>query len=168
MNQPPRRDVIVLIDHRHIQFGGKSPSLFVIGAFIKRAGSANYRYLGIFLLYGIEYHGKAFGKDIRDQIFIANADKFQIERSRMPGFGALPAPNRLFGIAIGIFYQIEHILYIGSHLFHRDAALLPHAAQFTFGMVAACTRILTRNPCRQYRNRLGTYIFAKLEIFEIT
>lgn len=168
MDQPPRRDVIVLIDHRHIQFGGKSPSLFVIGAFIKRAGSAITVISGYFSFTALN-------------IMVKRSAKISVIRSSLPipinfrlkGLGC-PAsarflPQTVFlASAIGIFYQIEHILYIGSHLFHRNAALLSHAAQFTFGMVAACTRILTRNPCRQYRNRLGTYIFAKLEIFEVT
>ena len=55
----------------------------------------------------------------------------------MSGFGTLPSPLRLLGIAVGIFYQIEHVLHVGIHFLHRNAALLSVASQFAFGMMTA-------------------------------
>src|SRR6478735_3591786 len=76
VDEPARAFIIMFINHGHLQPAGQFPTLFVIGAIMKRPYGAYYRYFRMFLLKGFMYHGKALFKNIGDEVFIANANIF--------------------------------------------------------------------------------------------
>ena len=86
----------------------------------------------------------------------------------MSSFCTFPTPLCLTGIPVGVFYQVEHILDISRHFFHRNSSLLSFATYFILGMMTARTGILTWYTRRQYWYRLRTYILTELEILKVT
>ena len=174
VNHPARIHVIVFVHHGHAQFRGKAPALRIVRAFVEGSYSADNRNFGMLLPDSLVYHGKALLKHFGNHILVADADILQIERLGMACLSTLPAPHGAACIAVGILYQVEHILDIGRHLFHRDATLLAVAHQFlvgplrtVVGIVRVCARILARHARCQYRQRFGTYIFAEAEVLEV-
>ena len=87
----------------------------------------------------------------------------------MSGLGPFASPSCGFGIAVGIFNQVEHVLYVLPHLLHRDAALLAVGRHEVFGMVARASDagILAGHACGHDWQRFGTDVLAELEILEV-
>ena len=154
----------MFIHHRHIQARSKLPSGFIIRTFIERTDRTNHRDSRILFFYCLENHFKTFLKNRRNQILISDTDIFQVERFRMTSFRTHLCPFILFRVTIGIFYQVQNILYICIHLFHGNTSLLSAAQRFSRNT----SRILTRNTCRQHRKRLCSYIFTELEILKVS
>ena len=168
VNHPTRFYIVMLVYHRYTQFGSKVPTYFIIRTFVERTGSTNHGNFRMFCFYGIEYHLKAFHEDRCNHVLITDTDELQIERFRMSGFRALLAPHGFAGISVGIFYQVENILNVLIHFFHRNATLLSHASQLILGMVSAGTRVLTRYTGCKYRYGLRTHIFTEQEVFVVS
>ena len=162
VQEPSRRLIIMFVYHRNTEFVRQFPAFHIVCSLIERTYCADNDYLRIFLFDSKVYHREAFFEDIGDQVFIADADIFQIERLRMTGFGTYLAPFGFLCITVRPFYQVEDILNVSTHLAHRDTALL------TASQIAMTGGILTRYTCRQHRKRFRTYIFAELEVFIIT
>ena len=118
----------MLVDDRYVEFTGKLPTLFIVGAFIERPYRPDHCNFGMGLLYGIVNHLEAGNEYFRNHILVADSEIFQIEGFRMTGRGALGTPLGIY-IAVSIFYQIKHILNISVHFFHRYAALLSACGQ---------------------------------------
>src|SRR5690606_4338698 len=103
-------------------------------------------------------HGEPFFKYVGDEIFIADADVFQVEGLGMTGFRALLSPFRV-GVTVGILHEVYAVLYERVHFFHRDAALLAAAAGG--GVLAGYAR-------GNNGHGFGANVFTKTEVFEIT
>ena len=154
----------MFIHHRHIQARSKLPSCFIIRTFIERTDRTNHRDFRILFFHCLENHLKTFLKNRRNQIFVSNADIFQVERFRMACFCTHLCPFILFRVTIGIFYQVQNILHVCIHLFHGNTSLLSAAQRFSRNT----SRILTWNTCRQHWKRLCSYIFTELEILKVS
>ena len=124
MNKPARRIIIMFIHHRYSQLVCQRPALFIVCPFAKGAGRPYYHNIRIFFFDSLINHRETFFKNITYHILITHSEVFQIKRFRMSGFCPFPSPHRFLRVAIGIFYQIQNILNILSHLFHRNTALL--------------------------------------------
>ena len=110
----------------HILVGmGKPPPFHIVRrGSMEGACRAAYLYVGIAFLDGTSYHQAALLKHGRDDVFIAYADIFQVERFGMPRLGTHGSPFVGGGVAIGPFYHIAQFVDIGWHLFHGYSTLL--------------------------------------------
>ena len=169
VNEPSRCVVIMLVHHGQFQAVGQGPAFFVVRSFAGRSRRADDHDVGIFGPYGFINHRKPFREHAADEVFVAQSDVFQVERFGMSGLGPFASPPCGFGIPVGIFNQVEHVLYVLPHLLHRDAALLAVGRHEVFGMMARAsdTGILAGHACGHDRQRFGTDVLAKLEILEV-
>ena len=166
---PSRRVVIMLVHHGQFQAVGQSPSFFVVCSFAGRSRRADDHDVGIFGPDGFINHRKPFREHAADEVFVAQSDVFQVERFGMSGLDPFASPSCGFGIPVGIFNQVEHVLYVLPHLLHRDAALLAVGRHEVLGMMARASDagILAGHACGHDRQRFGTDVLAKLEILEV-
>ena len=95
----------MFVYHRNTEFVRQFPAFHIVCSLIERTYCADNDYLRIFLFDSKVYHREAFFEDIGDQVFIADADIFQIERLRMTGFGTYLAPFGFLCITVRPFYQ---------------------------------------------------------------
>ncbi len=133
------------------------PTFYIIGAPVKWPDSSNHNNFRVFFFDGFVNHCETLFKNIGYQVFVADANVFQVKRFRMPGFSADSPPLRVY-VSICPFNQVEHILHIFIHVAHRNSSLLA---------VASIARILARHAGSQHRNRFSSNIFTKLKILEI-
>ena len=131
MYKPSGRVVVMLIHDGHFQSVGQRPSFFVVRAFVERASRADDRDVGMMFADGFVDEGKAFLKCVSDEVFIANADVFEVERGRMSCFGTHPCPFVGLRVGVGIVYQVQYVLDVFIHLVHRDTPLLASAQQLS-------------------------------------
>ena len=122
----------------------------------------------MFCFHCIKYHLKAFHEDRCNHVLITDTDELQVERFRMSGFRTLLTPHGFAGISVGIFYQVENILDVLIHFFHRNTTLLSHASQFILGMVGTGTGVLTRYTGCKHRYGFRTHIFTEQEVFVVS
>ena len=83
----------------------------------------------------------------RAAVFVADLQIFQVERCGMSGLGAHRAPDGI-GRAIGIFNRIQRVLHPLAQAIERDGFFVRHADI-------------------DAKQRLGTEVFGKLQIFVI-
>src|SRR5690606_15964823 len=142
----------------HAQLCSNVPSFVIIRSFGERPHGADDGDLRMRFFHGFVDHGEPFFKYIGDQVFIADADVFQVEGFWMTGFGALLSPFRI-GVTVGILHEVYDILYERIHFFHRDAALLA---------AAAGGGVLAGNARGNDRHGFGADVFTEAEVLEIT
>ena len=158
VDKPSRILIVMFINYRNVQLIRNFPALNIISTFRSRSHCSDNGNFGMLFFYGIIYFSKTLFEYISNQIFIANADVFQVKRCRMSGLGAFFTPDRFY-ITVTIFNQIENILNISIHFAHGDATLLTGSS---------AGRILTGYPRSNYGHRFGSDIFAELQVFKIT
>ena len=73
---------------------GNVPSFVVVTTLIEGTCSSAYGYFRIFLFYGLTDHQVAFDKGRTDEVFISNADVFQVEGFLVSLLNTFPAPFR--------------------------------------------------------------------------
>ena len=110
-------------------------------------------------LHRLENHCEAFFENIGDEVFVANADVFQVERFGVTVLGTNLAPFRGFGITVGPFDQVKNVLNVLVHVTHGNPALLAWTSD---------VGILARYACCNDGQRLSTNVFAILKKFLIT
>lgn len=139
----------MFVHHGQFQAVGQGPTFFVVRSFAGRSRRADDHDVGIFGPDGFINHRKPFREHAADEVFVAQSDVFQVERFGMSGLDPFASPSCGFGIPVGIFNQVEHVLYVLPHLLHRDAALLAVGRHEVFGMMARAsdTGILAGHAC---------------------
>src|SRR5215210_4838622 len=137
---------------------GDLPAFIEVGAGRRRPDGANDGDLGMLRLHSLIDHLEALLEAGRDMVLIADAEVFELERLWMAGFGAFGSPWRS-DRAVRPFPQVEHVLDVSGHLFHRQA-LLAHPARMI--------RVLTGDTGGQDGERLGADVLTELEVFKVT
>ena len=167
VNHPSGLHVVVFVDHWNALLCGELPAELVIGAFVEWADGAYHFYFRVRSGHGVVDFVEALGKHRSNHILIADAYVFEVERLGMAGLGAESTPSGGAGVAVGVFYQVEHILNVGVHLLHRNAALLAVGGGEGVAVVRRVARVLAGDASGHHRERLGTDVLAEKEIFMV-
>ena len=163
VNEPCGRLVVVLVNHVEevAVLVGEVPALDVVGrGEVERPRRAAEQNLGMALVKLPGNHLAALLEDRGDDVFVADAEILQVERSRMACVGAHLRPLRRGGVAVGPFDEVREFVDVGGHLLHGDAALLTAEA------LAVGSRVLAGHAGCQHGQRLGTDVLAELEILQ--
>ena len=154
---PSGTDVVVFVDNVDVLLAGELPAVFVVAAFEEGTYGADDLNLGMGVLDAAVEVEEALGEDIADEVFVADAEVFEVEGFGVSGFGTQTGEGRGLGVAVGPFDEVEQLLGVVVHLVPGKSALLSGSA---------ARGVLAGHAGGEDGKGLGADVFTELEVFE--